>query len=294
MIAFSRQFSVKTMEQKTIIYFETWTAEKYYRWEKPDSDWKLSEGFPIENALGKIPVVYSYRPQPIWRDGDNGKVEQIEKLLSRNGDIIDYHASPVLIIKGELIGAPKKGEANKVFFTKDAAGGAEYASWQQSPESVRFQFDTLMKLFWMELQLPDLSYDNIKGIGSISGVALKFTFTDAHLKCGEESSIYEDTIEREYSILKTFLGKMNSTWQNSIDDLEISPQITPFIISDEKEKVDVLISANGGKALISHQKSIELSNMVEDATTEYAIIQGEYAEEQKTRLSDIFNQEPTE
>jgi hypothetical protein len=295
MIAFSRQFSVQDIDKKTITYFETWTAEKYYKWLQKDSSWEICEGFPKDNELGKIPIVYSYRSQPIWRDGDNGKVEQIEKLLSRNGDIIDYHASPVLIIKGRLAGNPTKGEANKVFFTEDPAGGAEYASWQQSPESVRFQFETLMRLFWMELQLPDLSYENIKGLGNISGIALEFMFTDAHLKCGEESSIYEECIEREYNIIKAFLGKMNPKWQSSIDELEVYSEITPFLINDEKAKVDVLISANGGKPLVSHRKSIELSGMVEDAETEFTVIQAEYSEEQKVKYADVFEgNEPTE
>src|SRR5690606_7480099 len=132
------------------------------------------------------------------------KVHEIELLLSRNGEIIAYHASPVLIIKGKLKGAPTKGEGNKVFFTEDGTGGAEYASWQQSPESVKFQFETLLRLFFTELQLPDLSFENIKGIGAQSGESRKWMLVDAHLKVGDESEIYLDALDREYSIIKSY------------------------------------------------------------------------------------------
>ena len=161
MVAFSRQYEVENEDGKKNIYLDTWTADKHYVFKQADGVWEMTAA---DNKLGKIPVVYSYRPEPVWADGDNGKVEQIEKLLSRNGDIIDYHASPVLIIKGNLDGAPTKGESNKVFRVI-GEGGAEYVSWTQSPESTRFQFETLLRLFWSEMQLPDLSYENVKGIG---------------------------------------------------------------------------------------------------------------------------------
>ena len=100
---------------------------------------------------------------PVWADADSGKVHEIELLLSRNGDTIAYHSAPVLIIKGKLEGAPTKGESNKVFFT-DGEGDAKYVSWTQAPEAVKFQFETLLRMYFQELQLPDLSFDNVKGI----------------------------------------------------------------------------------------------------------------------------------
>ena len=262
MVAFSREYTATDEENKKVTHFETWTSEKYHHWVKGESGWTEAEA--KDNPIGKIPIVYSYRPKPIWDDGDNGKVEQIEKLLSKNGDILDYHASPVLIIKGKLVGAPSKGEANKVFFTEDGAGGAEYASWQQSPESTKFQFETLLRMFWQEIQLPDLSYENVKGLGSPSGVALKFLFSDAHLKCGDESEIYEAMLEREYNIIKAYLGAMNLSWRESINELEIEPEIRFFIIDDEKQRVEVLVAANGGKPLVSQKTATKLSGMVDN------------------------------
>ena len=229
-----------------------------------------------DNKLGKIPVIYSYRHEPVWADGDNGKVEQIEKLLSRNGDIIDYHSSPVLIIKGNLQGAPVKGEANKIFNTPDANGGAEYVSWTQSPESTRFQFETLLRLFWSEMQLPDLSYENVRGIGATSGIALKMLFSDAHLKCGDEWEIYEELIERELSVIKAYLSVVEG---DSINELEIEPVMRPFIIDDEKSNVEVLVTANGGKPLVSQKQSVALAGLSDDTDADYIEIQAEYAEE---------------
>lgn len=283
MIAFSRQYEIKDIDNKKTVYFDTWTADKHYVFKQGSTgEWDKTEN---PNELGKIPVIYSYRPDPIWADGDNGKVEQIEKLLSRNGDILDYHASPVLIIKGNLEGAPVKGEPNKVLIAPDSNGGAEYVSWQQSPESTKFQFETLLRLYWSELQLPDLSYENVKGLGTTSGVALKLLFSDAHLKCGDEWEIYEDLIEREFSVIKAYLS---APYGDSINDLGIEPVMRPFIVDDEKEKIEVLVTANGGKPVISQKQSVALADMSDDPESDYLEIKAEYAEE-----NDIETQEPT-
>lgn len=289
MIAFSREFASQTTTEEGIkvdvAFFETWSNEKHIIWKKEGtSDWEqvLNE----KNEIGKIPIIYTWRPEPIWDDADNGKVHEIELLLSRNGEIIAYHASPVLIIKGKLKGAPTKGEGNKVFFTEDSTGGAEYASWQQSPESVKFQFETLLRLFFTELQLPDLSFENIKGIGAQSGESRKWMLVDAHLKVGDESEIYLDSIEREYSIIKAFMGIMNKKWSSTIEDLEVTPEIRPFTIEDEKGRVEVLVAANGNKPIISQQQAVKQAGLVDDPDEDWLQIQAEYTKENSF---DIFN-----
>jgi len=289
MIAFSREFRIIDDDNKNIIFFETWTDKSYLRWRKgeSDSEWVPDDGFPKVNGLGKIPIVYAHRSQPIWRDGDNGKVEQLEKLLSDNAEIIAYHSSPVLLIKGNLQGAPTKGEANKVFLCEKDAG-AEYISWQQSPDSVKFQFDSLLRMYWTELQLLDMSYENIRGTGNIAASAIELLFSDAHLKCGTEAVIYEDMIEREYNIIKSYLGQLNNEWKTSINNLNITPDITFFMINDIKQKVDILLAANGGHPIISHERSVLLSNLVENPKEEYAVIKAEYLEKKKNDTQDIF------
>jgi hypothetical protein len=290
MVAFSRGWTVQENDGKKKQFFQTWTADEIYKWESGDgSVMELSEGFPKENILGKIPVVYQYRKTPIWADADNGKIHEMEVLLSRNGDVIAYHAAPVLIIRGQLQGVPTKGDSNKVFTTTE--GGAEYVAWQQSIESVRFQFETLMRSFFMELQLPDLSFENIKGLGAQSGESRKMLLVDAHLKVGDEAELYEEIIEREYNIIKAFLGVMNAKWKTSIEEIEIEPEIRPFMIEDEKARVDVLVSANGGKPLVSQKLSAMLSGLSEDAAADYEQMRKEAEEDGKF---SIIDNEPTE
>jgi len=282
LIAFSREFSKKE-DKKTINVFETWTKDEHIIYQNSVNGWEeiftntAEDGTGIREQLtiGKIPIIYSKRDTPIWADADSGKVHEMELLVSRNGDTIAYHSAPVLIVKGKLVGAPTKGESNKVFFTEDANGDAKYVSWTQAPEAVKFQFETLLRMYFQELQLPDLSFDNMKGIGAQSGFSMQMLFSDAHLKVGDESEIYEELFEREYNVIKAFLGEMNTKWKSTIDNLEIEPVITPFMINDEKTTVEMLVAANGNQPIIAQKTAIKLSGLVDNADDEYEQIKSE-------------------
>ena len=52
---------------KTVSYFDAYTAGCHIKWSNGQgSGWAVVED--EENALGKIPAVYMYRPTPIWKD----------------------------------------------------------------------------------------------------------------------------------------------------------------------------------------------------------------------------------
>lgn len=285
MIAFSRGTTINNSDGSTTAYFDCWTADKYYQWRKTSggNDWEVTKDGVI-NQIGKIPIIYGYRSKPIWDDADNGKVHELELLLSRNGDVVAYHASPVLVLQGDIDGAPLKGESNKVYVSSNGKGDAKYVSWAQSPETVKFQYETLLQMFWTELQLPDLSLENIKGLGATSGEARKWLLADAHLKVGDESEIYTTIIDRELNVIKSLLAVINPEWDGSIEDISIDTEIRPFTIRSERDNIDVIVAANGGKPTISQRTSVELSGLVSDANAEYEQIIRESENDNKTSI----------
>ena len=53
---------------------------------------------------------------------------------------------------------------------------------------------------------------------------------------------------------KIILGE---AYAQDIDALKVENKITPFSISDNLENVNMLLAANGGKAIMSQRESIE-------------------------------------
>lgn len=273
LIAFSRQYSRRVNETTEETFFETYTDNAYYKWQM-DNDWKLIEQRP--NAIGKIPIVYGQQTKTEWEDVQP-LIERLEKLLSNFADTNDYHASPKIFTTGTILGWAKKGESGAVIEGEDGAT-AQYLSWNNAPQSVQLEIDTLLRMIYTITQTPDISFDTVKGIGGVSGIALKLLFMDAHLKVKEKQEVWDDYLQRRISIILAFLQQLNvrdNQFVEACNNIMIEPEITPFMLEDDQAKVALLSSAVGGGAIASRKVAVtklgwvknvnqELSNIAED------------------------------
>lgn len=253
MLAMSIEY-MKKVKDENVTYFETYTADKHYKWSLKGKDYEEEiGGEPI--SIKKIPGIYAFRPNPIYH-GLTYIREEIEYTLSRNSDIIAYNSAPVLKVAGSLQGEEKKGEARRVYRVENG-GDVSYVSWAQSIEALKYHVETLMNMFWTQAQMPDISFENMKSLGNIGFDARQTLLTDAHLKVGDESGIWNEFFDRETNVIKAFLKEMNKSWATEVDNVEVEHVITPFIQNDEKAEIDKWITASGGKAIMSQLEAIK-------------------------------------
>ena len=294
LIAFSREFTKKDSDLKTRTYFETYTADAHYLWTcqgdksagQANNNWEMVEGYPKQNPIGKIPIVYASQPQAEWADVQN-LIDRLEKLLSNFADTNDYHASPKIFVQGTVKGFARKGEAGAIIEGEDGAS-AQYLSWASAPESVKLEIDTLLRLIYTITQTPDISFDTVKGIGAISGVALRLLFMDAHLKVQDKCEIFDEYLQRRCNIVTAFLGLADVKNADAANAIIIQPQITPYIIEDELSKINILQAANGGKQIASQSSTIKRLGWADDPDAELAEIQAE-----EDRANSFMEGEPT-
>lgn len=287
LVAFSRQFTRTDANNVEHSFFETYTDTAHYLWENTSKGYTLVEGFPKENAIGKIPIVYAYQDQVEWSDVQC-LIDRLEKLLSNFADTNDYHASPKIFVQGELKGFSKKGEAGAIIEGEEGST-AQYLAWQHAPESVKLEIQTLLQLIYTITQTPDLSFDAVKGVGAISGVALKLLFMDAHLKVADKQEVFDEYMQRRVNIIKAFVGKFDTSLSSECDSMEIEPEITPYMIEDEMAKIKLLTEANGGVPVISQKRSFELADMSNDSDADFLQYQDE-----EDRKNTFQIGEPTE
>lgn len=298
LVAFSREFSKKGSDLKTRNYFETFTAEAHYRWtcqgDQHGADagnWEMVEGFPKPNPIGKIPIVYASQPAVEWEDVQS-LIDRLEKLLSNFADTNDYHASPKIFVQGTVKGFARKGEAGAIIEGEDGAS-AQYLSWASAPESVKLEIDTLLRLIYTITQTPDISFDTVKGIGSISGVALRLLFMDAHLKVQDKCEIFDEYLQRRCNIVLAYLGKADIKNEEAATALIVQPKITPYIIEDELAKINILQAANGGKQIASQASTVQRLGWADDPKAELEEIQKEEATAASyTEGEPTYNEEP--
>lgn len=286
MLAMSFEYT-KKVKDEVITYFETYTSDKHYKWKQNGKGWE-PVGTVEQIRLMKIPGAYAFRPVPIYH-GLTRIRKELEYTLSRNSDVIAYNSAPILKIAGGIKGGEDKGESRRVYRVEQN-GDVSYVSWAQSIEALKYHVDTLVKLFWSQSQMPDISFENMKSLGNIGFDARQTLLTDAHLKVGDESGAWIEAFERECSVIKAFLKMMNVSWKNEVDNVEVEHIITPFIQNDEKSEIEKWVTASGGKAVVSQLEAIKNLGISTDPQETLAQIQKEDADASRSRISNIFEE----
>lgn len=259
MIALSIGYTRKKLG-KTVSYFDAYTADRHIKWSNErNSGWEVMED--EVNALGKIPAVYTFRPTPIWEDTSR-IVFEIEWALSRNGNYLRKNSKPVFIVFADeqiQYGDEKSQDREFRSIMQYPKGStAQYVTWQQAVENLKFYVAELRQSFFTQLQLPDWSYESMKS-NPMSGESRKQLFIDAQLKVKDESGRLIEFYDREVNVVKSFAkASLPTSYHADIDALPVENVITPFTITDEKDTITNLTTANGGKPLISHRESIEM------------------------------------
>lgn len=245
--------------RKIVQYFDTYTAAKHIKWSTANGDWEEVENEDI--TLGKIPAVYAFRPTPIWEDTSR-IVFEIEWALSRNGNYLRKNSKPVFVVfADEQINYGDEQDENREFrsiMQYPKGSTAQYITWAQAVENLKFYVTELRQSFFTQLQLPDWSYESMKA-SPMSGESRKQLFIDAQLKVRDESGRLLEMFDREANVVKAFLKvALGSGYEADIDALPVENEITAYTITDEKDTITNLTTANGGKPLISHRESIEM------------------------------------
>lgn len=265
--ACTHEYKVK-VDGKDITFIDVYTNDTFYYYTLSSGTLVPREKPSETNAAGKIPIVLSKIEVPVWYPVQP-LIERYESRFSNTADTNDYNGDPLLLIRGDTPEWFEKGETGKAVQT-GTDGGAAYVTYDSMSDSVTFEMKTLKELIYTLTQTPDISFEAMKAIGGdVSGVALKLMFMDAHLAAQDRWEVLGEMEQRELNIIKTMIGKAQvSKLANSVQTLSIEPIMTPYSPVNRKEDVTILTIANGGKAIISQQKSIEESGFGYDTVEE--------------------------
>lgn len=109
-----------------------------------------------------------------------------------------------------------------------------------------------------------MSFDQMKST-PMSGEARKMMFVDAQLKVTDESGRWIELLDREMNIIKGFVKRIMPGKDKDVDALKVETLITPFQIADETETIKNIMTATGGKQIISQKEGIQTLGWSDDA-----------------------------
>jgi SPP1 family phage portal protein len=240
------------VDDKEVEHFDIYTDKQIYLAEKSTAtDWIVK---PEANLLGKIPVIYYSQAAPEWNDVQI-LIDRKEKLHSNHGDTNDYFGSPMVFVQGNIVGFAKKGEQGKVLQGENGAT-AQYLSWDQSPESVKLESATLEDFIYYMTGTPKISFDNLKSIGPVSGIALKLMFMDAHMHASDKEETFGKGIQRRINFLKAALVKINAALESAVT-MTIKPKFEYYLPKNVDEMVNTLMTATAGKQIMSVESAVD-------------------------------------
>ena len=278
LIALSVEYTRQEGDRK-VRYFETYTATEHVRW-RIDGE-RVEEEFREQIYIGKINGVYVHRDEPIWEDKSDN-VYEAEWTLSRNGNYIRRNARPNWVVFSDnkiKYGREDTGEdqgRSVLQYGKDDK--AEYKTWPQAIDSIKYQIDEIRRGFFMDLQLPDMSMENMKAT-PMSGEARKMMFIDAQLKVVDESGAWLEAFDREINVVRAFMIPMFPELKSAIESLQVKVEITPYQINDEDGKINRLANATGGKQIMSQRTAVSQLGYADNVDDELQEIARENAAE---------------
>ena len=291
MDVFSREYTVQESASKTTTRFDVYTADFIYKYVSNEGKWGLDsdpllKSNPASNLLKKIPVIYYAQAYTEWHDVQT-LIDRYEETLSSFSDTIDYNGSPIIFIEGAIKGFSAKGERGKVI-EGEPGTKASYLSWQQAPEAIKLELETLEKQIYTMTQTPPISFSEMKSIGgTLSGVAIQMLFMDAHLKCFNKQEIVGEGIQRRLNLLKSAIANVIAvSFKPSADSLSVKPEFKFFLPVNKKEESENLLLLTGNKPVLSQQTAVNNAPYVDDAAAEYARIQEE--EKASANLANSF------
>lgn len=285
LIALSVEYTRKVGTMQTT-YFETFSADKHYRWYQGSgtSGWTLDSDIgdidnqTPETGIGKIPGIYEFRSEPIW-EGTSENIYGNEWTLSRNSNYLGKNLKPnwVEFTDKPTRGARGKDEDDKIsrnVYRYPANAKAGYVTWDQAIDNLKFQTETVRKEFFEQLQLPDISFENMKSV-PMSADSRKMILADAQLKVTEEEGTWIDAFDRENNVLRAFIGTIWERFKNAAESLEIDTKVIPYSLESDSDDVDNGTKACGNQAIMSQRSAIQRYTDIQDPDAELQQIQDE-------------------
>lgn len=283
MVAFSREYQV-TEEGKKFTRFDIFTADFRVKLVKRDTGWEMDGKIEI-NPFKKIPVVYYKQDYPEWHFVQS-MINRLETLISNFGDTNDYFGSPMIFVKGKINGFSEKGEQGKVL-QGDKDTEAQYLSWENAPEAIKLEIETLKEMIYSMTQTPDITFSQMKNLGNLSGVALKLMFMDAHLKVENHIELFGEMIQRRVNLIKQVMGTIvDVALEPDVEILEVEPIFTPYMPKNVKEDVEVLTQATN-KPVLSVKTALEYNPLANDPETELALMAEEAKADLESRQKEL-------
>ena len=209
-----------------------------------------------ENPTKKINLIYYHQPKA-W-DGAEPRIRREEMLDSKAADTNNYFADPIATATADVIQSMTSPEAvGKLIQLTSPNSQFGYVNPPQNSEARKAEKQDLNDSILFDTMTPDFSFEKIKGMGTLSGDAIKNAMILGYIKRDNRKEVYEELVDREKSLVLSILSYLYPNMAQKLASLVISFEFAEPFASD-KQKSWTSIAQLYQSGVLSLESAVEM------------------------------------
>ena len=235
------------------------------------------------HGFDRIPIVYMSQDHPEWYIVEE-LIDRFEVALSKLGASNDYSGYPILKTYGQMVSLPGRNDDGKTLnfpqtFDEETQkwvnGDADFLTNANAVDSVKYEMEKIEELVNSISQTPNLSFEKMKSIGAVSGVALELMFMDPIIKALMNEGQNRTIVERMVNIMISgIVNVLVVSMKSQAQELRVKVKFNSFLPKDLQTLVTVLSEAVGA-GIMSKETGVKQLGIVKDVDVELAAIKAD-------------------
>ncbi len=267
LIAFA--YGYKLLENgKNVLHWDILTADATFECRKGMFGWEVNS---IVNPTGKINAILFMQPKA-W-DGAEQRIKRDEELDSKIGDTNNYYADPIAAATADVIASlPEVDKPGRLIQMPSEKSQFRYIEPPQDSSTRRDEKANLNATILFDTFTPDFSFENMKGLGTLSGVAVRNAMILGYIKRANRLEVYEEMITRYLHVTLEVLKNIHPDMTSQIDKLKISFEFSDPFPDDSTKNWSGIVNLYGG-GVISLETAVTMLALTDAPKEEIEKIQ---------------------
>ena len=263
LVAVAFGYRLRAANGRSVQHWDFLTEDATYFTQKEVVGWSVD---PHPNPTGKINLIYYQQPKA-W-EGVEPRMNREEEIDSKIGDTNNYFADPIAVATTDVINSMvDPNTPAKLMQVTGRDSRFEYVNPPQASELRAAEKEDLEKSILFDTFTPDFSFEKLKGLGTLSGVAVRNAMILGYLKRANRMEIYEELVDRDKNVIIAVLKFLHPTMADKLDALKIKFEFSEPFGDDEKENWQKLEGLYGA-GLVSLDEAVRRLSLTDSPEEE--------------------------
>jgi hypothetical protein len=275
LVAFAYGYKLRGADGKAVQHWDFLTPTMTYECAKGGVGWDVES---YANPTGRINLVY-YRQPKAW-EGAEPRMKREEEMDSKIGDTNNYFADPIALASADVIESMfEPSTPAKLLQATGKDSRFEYVNPPQASELRTAEKEDLKDSILFDTFTPDFSFDRLRGMGTLSGVAIRNAMALGYIKRANRMEIYGELVDRDVKVIIGVLQFLNPDMAAKLGELQISFEFAEPFQTDKRDEWQSIVTLYSG-GLVSLEEAVRRLGLTEDPVAELERIMAEKSEQE--------------